>query len=152
MGQTRYADEEGNFLVTTTDGWKSEKDPEGGLLLHPPEGNGLLHLIPFSRDPEEEIDPGEELYAFLADQEIELEEQEVEDIALADGSTLALCEYATEDEEERVHWIIGVAATPGQLVFANYSSSAGADEADGEAVRGILSSLVLVAPWTAGGD
>lgn len=143
MASVRYSDDEGTFSVTAPQGWETQKDPEGGLLLHPADGNGLLHLIPFSRDPDEDVDPGEELYAFLADQEIELEEQEVEDIFLADGSLLALCEYATEDEEEgEVYWIIGVAAAPGLLVFANYSSTEG-EEADGDLVREILNSLVL---------
>jgi hypothetical protein len=151
MPSTRYTDDEGAFSITFPMGWEPERDPDGGLLLHSPAGSGLLHLIPFAQDLEEDLDPGEELYAFLADQDIELEEEEVEDIFLPDGSLLALCEYAAEedvdeDDEEaeagEVHWIVGVAASPGILVFANYSCSAG-DEAEGTVVREILTSLVL---------
>lgn len=149
MPQERYVDAEGSFSLTVPIGWEPEKDPEGGLLLHSPEGSGLLHLIPFARDVDEEIDPGEELYAFLADQEIELEEEEVEDVPLSAGSMLALCEYAAVEEDEEVeeegghvHWIVGVAAAPGQLVFASYSCAAG-EEAEGTVVREILNSLVL---------
>lgn len=143
MGSARYSDSEGTFALDVPEGWEVEKDEEGGLLVSRPEGYGLLHLIPFARDPSEEIDPAEELYAFLEDQEIELEEDEVEDLELAAGGLLALCEYGTEEGDERVYWMVGVAAAPGQLVFANYSCPAGEEEMERTVARDILTSLAF---------
>src|SRR5688572_24713930 len=107
MRAARYSDLEGAFSLSLPDAWEAERDPEGGLLVSSSEGNGLLHLIPFSRDPAEDLDPAEELYAFLEDQEIELEEDEVEDLELPAGGLLALCEYATEEGDEAVYWMVG---------------------------------------------
>lgn len=143
MRAVRYTGAGGAFGVLVPEDWVEEDDPEGGLLLARPDGAGLLHLLSFERDEEEELDPAEELYAFLAEQEIELEEDEVEDIALPAGGALALCEYLAEDDEELAYFMVAVATAPGGLVFANYSCPAGEEEAEQEAVRAILQTLRL---------
>ena len=106
----------------------------------------MLHLMLFRRDPLEELDPAEELYAFLENEEIELEEDEVEDVDLGGTGSLAVCEYLEEEEEEEgedgeVYWLIGVATAPGRLLFASYSCSAEERERERDAIRGILSSI-----------
>ena len=141
MRAVRYTGVDGAFGMTVPDDWVEEDDPEGGLLLARPEGTGLLHLLPFERGPEEEHDPAEELYAFLAEQEIEIEEDEVEDVALPAGGSLALCEYLADDDEELAYFMVAVATAPGGLLFASYSSPAGEEEAEREAVRAILESV-----------
>jgi hypothetical protein len=146
-----YKDKEGSFEVTLPASWQTEKDGEGGLLLFTEEGNGLLHLMPFARDPndQEDVDAGEELFAFLAEQEIELNEDEVEDVELA-GGVMALCEYAEEngddeddDGEEEVFWLVGVVVGADQIIFASYSCPLGEEEAESVLAREILGSLVL---------
>jgi len=62
--------------------------------------------------------------------------------AVRDYVTRELLEDILENEEEHVHWIVGVAAAPGLLVFASYSCAAGEEE-EGAVVREILNSLVL---------
>jgi len=141
--KVRYNDGEGAFEVTLPASWSAEKDGEGGLLLFGDQENALLHLMPFSRDPEEETDAADELYAFLAEHEIELEEDEVEDIDLAGGALLALCEYETDEDEEEVYWMVGVAAAAGQILFASYSCPASEAANESEIVREILASLTL---------
>lgn len=135
------------FEVRIPEGWTAEADADGGIDLVGPSGIGLLHLISFPRDREEDFDPGEELYIFLEDQGIELAEDEIEDIELPDGAELALCEYASEEEEEteegETYWMVGVAGAPGKLVFCNYSCPASEAEAEREAVVAILRSLRL---------
>jgi hypothetical protein len=133
--KVRYNDGEGAFEVTLPASWSAEKDGEGGLLLFGDQENALLHLMPFSRDPEEETDAADELYAFLAEHEIELEEDEV--------ALLALCEYETDEDEEEVYWMVGVAAAAGQILFASYSCPASEAANESEIVREILASLTL---------
>lgn len=146
-----YAVAEEGFAVRIPDGWVAEPDPEeGGVDVSRPDGVGMLHLYGFRHAHEDESDPGEELYAFLEDQGIELEEDEVEDFDLAGGAGLALCEYLSEDEEEEAEedeepevtfWLVGVAALPGALVFAHYTCPLGEEEEERETVRRILRSI-----------
>jgi hypothetical protein len=146
MSAVRYRDEEGGFALVLADGWSAGRDEEGGLLLSAADGAGLLHLIAFEREEAEEADPAEELYAFLEDQEIELEEDEVEDFELHGTGSMALCEYLAEDAEETTFWLVGVATAPGRLVFVSYSSPAEAAEEEREAVRAMLATLSLGDP------
>lgn len=141
--RVRYQDAEGDFEVTLPASWRSRKDGEAGLLLFDDEGEGLLHLIPFSRDPDDELDAAEELYAFLAEHEIELEEDEVEDVELAGEGLLALCAYLAEEDGEEEYCLVGVAVAPGQILLASYSCPAGDDEAEAKIVRGILASIAF---------
>jgi hypothetical protein len=137
---------EAGFRVTIPGAWEWERDEEGGILLAHPEGVGLLHLVAFPQDdPGELLDPAEELYAFLEDQEIELEEDEVEDLLINEDTELAWCEYLAEDEEEgeSVFSLVAVATAPGMVVFASYSCPAGEEEAERETIRGVLASLRL---------
>lgn len=143
---THYRDEEGAFGIELPEGWAIEPDEEGGLLVGHDEGSGLLHLIRFDREPGEESDPAEELYSFLEDQEIELEEDEVEDIELKGWGSLALCEYLVEEAEETTFWLMAVATAPGQLLFASYSCPLGEETQEKEVVRGILGSLDFEEP------
>lgn len=140
MRTTQYEDTEGSFRLGVPEGWDVARDEDGGLLLTPGEGGGLLHVLPFARDTGE-LDPAEELYAFLEDQDIELEDDEVEDLELRSGGVLALCEYVAEEEEDAVYWMLGVAAAPGQIVFASYSCPADEEDRERPIVREILSSL-----------
>src|SRR5687768_6228110 len=87
------------FSLTLPEGWVAEPDEEEGVSVYAPEGVGLLHLVAFPADDEPQ-DPADELYAFLEEQGIEIEEDEVEDVELAAGGELALCEYLSEEEEE----------------------------------------------------
>jgi hypothetical protein len=139
---------EPGFRVTVPAAWESERDEEGGLLLAHPDGAGLLHLLAFPQEPGEPLDPAEELYAFLEDQEIELEEDEVDDLLIGEETELAFCEYLAEDEEEgeTVYWLVAVATAPGNLVFASYSCPSGEEEAERETVRRVLASLRLTDP------
>jgi hypothetical protein len=142
MTEGTYRDEDGDFSLRLAAGWEIEKDEEGGILVWREEGCGVLHLIHFPQDEEEEADPGEELYAFLEDQDIELEEDEVEDVELPRGS-LAMCEYITDEEEDSVYWLVAVATAPGQLVFASYSCPSEDEEDEKEPVRRMLTTLRL---------
>ena len=92
-------------------------------------------------------DPAEELYSFLEERGVELEEDEVEDVPLEGGAELALCEYVSEDEEEgeSLYWMVGVGTVPGILVFATYFCTAGQEDAEREAVRAALASLRIEA-------
>jgi hypothetical protein len=152
MRTARHSDADGAFSVTLPDGWDEEPDEEGGLLLAREEGAGLLHLVSFSRESLEFVDPAEELYAFLAEHEIHLEEDEVEDIELRSGGVLAYCEYATEEDGESVYWLVAVAAAPGQLVFASYSCPLGEEDEEREVVREILTTLQLESEPLGKGD
>lgn len=146
MGETERAGIEGAFDLTLPGGWAAERDEDGGLLMSSPAATGLLHLEAFEQEAGEMPDPAEELYAFLAEQGIELEEDDVEDFDLEGGAALALCEYLAEgeDEEERAtYWLVAVATNPGNLVFANYSCPAGKQDQEREAVRDVLSTLRL---------
>jgi hypothetical protein len=136
------------FEVEIPAGWEAEGDEEGGVNLSSEAGIGLLHLIAFPQEPDEILDPGEELYIFLEEQGVELVEDEIEDMDLPDGAELALCEYTAEEEDEDdpeggTYWMVGVAAAPGNLVFCNYSCPADEADAEREAVVGILKTLQL---------
>lgn len=144
MARVEYSDEEGSFGIDVVDGWESEPDEDGGLLVAPASGDALLHLIPFSREPDEDLDPAEELYAFLAEQEIELEEDEVEDVELDGESGLALCEYLSEEAEDGEEFLlIGVATAPGRLVFASFSCAPEQGDQYAPEVRSMLATLLL---------
>ena len=141
---TRYADPAGRFDLVVPPGWSADVDEEGdGVELWSEAGPGTLHLIGFGADGF--ADPAEELYAFLDEREIELEEDEVEDVPLEGDAELALCEYASEDEDdgEQLFWMVGVATGPGTLVFATYFCPAGEEAAERETVRQALGTLRL---------
>lgn len=148
MDENRYTDTEGGFDVRIPAGWEAEPDPEvGGVEISRAEGAGSLHLMGVPQPEGEFPDPAEELYAFLQEQGVELEEDEVDDVELEGGAELALCEYGTEADEEEggeaTFWMVGVATAPGHLVFATYSCAAGEEDEEREAVREILASLRL---------
>ena len=140
------------FEVRVPAGWTYERDEEGGVLLASGAGTGLLHMVSFEQNGEEVLDPAEELYVFLEDQGVELEEDEVEDLELLDGSDLAYCEYLTEEEEEAegeeeeasTFWLVGVATSPAAVVFCSYSCPAGSQDEEREGVLAILGSILLL--------
>ena len=138
------------FEVRVPAQWEVEPDPEeGGIDISRPDGAGVLHLYGFPHSVAENTDPGEELYSFLEDQGIELEEDEVEDFELVGDAELALCEYVSEDEDteeagedpEVTFWLVGVAALPEVLVFAHYTCPLGEEEEERDTVREILRSI-----------
>lgn len=143
----RARDPDGRFTLVAPRGWSAAPDEdEGGLEVWPEEGAGSLHLISF--DPGDEFpDPAEELYAFLADRGVELEEDDVTDVVLEDGGELALAEYEAEDEDEgdATYWLVGVATGPDAVVFATYLCPAGEHEQEAELVRAALATLRLTA-------
>jgi hypothetical protein len=137
-------DPEGRFTVRVPAGWSAAPDEDqDGLELWREDGAGTLHLISFAPEGGDFPDPAEELYAFLEERGVELEEDEVEDVPLEGGAELALCEYLSEDEDdgESLYWTVGVATAPGVLVFATYFCTAGQEEGEREPVRGALASL-----------
>lgn len=141
----RIQDPDGRFSLVPPAGWQHAPDEDqGGLEIWHEEGAGTLHLISFDGG-DEFADPAEELYAFLDERDVELEDDDVEDVALADGSELALAEYEAEDEDEgdATFWLVGVATAPGALVFATYLCPAGAQEKEAELVRAALATLRL---------
>ncbi|CAN5814314.1 hypothetical protein BH23GEM6_BH23GEM6_07970 [soil metagenome] len=147
----------GGATVDLPEGWIAEADEEGGVNLMAEDGPGLLHLVSFEQEAGAMDDPADELYAFLEDQGIELEDDEVDDVELAGGAMLAMCEYMTEldpeensegtedddDDEASTFWLIGVATAPGNLLFGSYSCAAGDEDLERETVRGILRSVRL---------
>lgn len=147
----RAKDPEGRFTVRVPAGWQAAPDDDGdGLEVWREEGVGTLHLISFAADdPDDFPDPAEELYAFLEQRGVELEEDEVEDVALAGDAEMALCEFLAEDEDEEdpdagaLFWCVAVAAAPGMLVFATYFCRAGEEEGERELVRQALASVEL---------
>ena len=144
-----------SFDFDLPDGWTAEPDEEGGIAVTGPAGIGLLHLIAFAQGGGDLPDPAEELYIFLEDQGIELEEDEIEDLELSLGAELSLCEYLSEDDDEEdqegsetTYWLVAVATSPGILVFASYTCPADAVDSERESIRGILATLVLgLAAW-----
>jgi len=147
MEKDRWYTAEGRaFAIQLPEGWETEREEgEDGVDLFAPEGAGELHLLAFEASVDDPPDPGEELFAFLDENEVVLEEDEVEDVSLADGGDLAFCEYVSEDEEsgESDFWLIGVAALPGLLVFAQYVCRAGEEAAEREVVLRALRTLRL---------
>jgi hypothetical protein len=145
--RARHADPEKRFDLVIPAGWQAAPDEEdGGLEVWSEEGVGTLHLISIPQEDDAFADPAEELYAFLADRGIELEEDEVEDVPLEDGSEMALCEFESEDEDdgEALYWMVGVATAPGTLVFATYFCPAGQQEPERDTVRAALNTLRLL--------
>jgi len=143
----RIQDPDGRFTLAPPSGWQHAPDEEeGGMEVWSEQGSGTLHLISFDAG-EEFADPAEELYAFLEDRDVELEDDDVDDVPL-DGGELALAEYEAEDEDEgdATFWLVGVATAPGTLVFATYLCPAGEQEAEVELVRASLGTLRLNAP------
>jgi hypothetical protein len=147
MSETTYTDTEGGFEVRIPAGWRAERDEQaGGVEVAHPDGAGSLHLVGIPQPAGEFPDPAEELYGFLEEQGVELEEDEVEDVPLTGDAELALCEYITEDEEAdegATFWLVGVATAPGGLVFASYSCAAGEEDEERDTVRELLSTLRL---------
>lgn len=150
MDAERIADPEGRFHFLIPAGWAASPDPEeGGLEVAREDGEGALHLISFPAEPDEFPDPAEELYAFLDERGVELEEDEVEDVPLDGDAELSVCEYVAEDDEadgeeaEPTFWMVGVATAPGTLVFATYLCPAGAEAAERDDVRALLATLRL---------
>lgn len=155
MEGSRRVQIEGGVELELPPGWVAEADEEEGTNVVAEDGVGLLNLVLFEQGQVEPADPAEELYAFLEDQGIELEEDEVDDVELTGEGLLALCEYITEneesqpgdggdpDEEAATFWLVGVATGPGALLFGSYSCPAGEEEKERELVREILSSLRL---------
>ena len=141
----RARDPEGRFTLVLPEGWSSAPDEEqGGLEVWREEGVGTLHLIAFDAG-DDFADPAEELYAFLEDRGVELEDDDVDDLPLEDGGELAVAEYEAEDEDEgdALFWLTGVASAPGVLLFATYLCPAGEQDAEVEAVRQALGTLRL---------
>lgn len=144
--QNRYADPEGGFDFLLPAGWTARPDTEaGGVEVEHPDGAGSLHLIAFPQPEGDFPDPAEELYSFLAEQGVEIEEEEVEDVELAGGGEMALTEYATDDEAEEgaTFWMVGVATAPGTLLFATYTCEVGEEDEERGTVRALLGSLRL---------
>ncbi|HEX8318260.1 hypothetical protein [Longimicrobium sp.] len=144
----RVQDPDGRFSMVPPAGWSAAPDEEqGGLeVWREDEGIGTLHLISF--DAEDDFpDPAEELYAFLEDRGVELEEDDVDDLPLEGGAELAVCEYEAEDEDEGdvTFWMVAVASAPGVMMFATYVAPAGEQEAERELVRQALGTLRLAA-------
>lgn len=141
----RVQDPDGRFDLVPPAGWSAAPDEEqGGLEVWPEDGAGTLHLISFDA-ADDFPDPAEELYAFLEDRGVELEEDDVDDVPLDGDGELALAEYEAEDEEEgdAVFYVVGVATAPGAIVFATYLCPAGEQEGEREPVRAALASLRL---------
>ena len=143
----RVRDPDGRFTLVPPPGWSTAPDEEdSGLEVWPEEGSGTLHLISFDAGDDDFPDPAEELYAFLDDRGVELEEDDVTDVPL-EGGELAWAEYEAEDEDEGdvTWWLVGVATGPGTIVFATYLCPAGEHEAEAELVRASLATLRLSA-------
>lgn len=140
----RQRDPDGRFDLVIPAGWSAAADEEdGGLEVWNEAGSGTLHLLAFPHD--EFADPAEELYAFLEERGVELEEDEVEDVPLAEPAELALCQYVSEDEEsgESLFWLVGVATAPGVLAFATYFAPEGDEGTEPEQVKEALRTLRL---------
>jgi hypothetical protein len=143
MGREGWSSADGGeYTVRVPAGWTAERDvEEGGLEISRPQGSGVLHLVAFTHSGGASTDPAEELYAFLEEQEIELQEDEVEDLTLDCGSELALCEYLEEEEDGAAYWMVGVAALPEVLVFAHYSCDAGEEREERAMIREVLRTI-----------
>ena len=144
----RTSDPDGRFTLVVPAGWSAEPDEDqGGLEVYLEEGIGTFHLISFEGD-EESADPAEELYAFLEEDGVEIEEDDVEDLDIEEGE-LAVCEYESSDEDEEdgdgetTFWMQGVATAPGVIVFATYICPAGEQAAERDIIRKALGTLRL---------
>ena len=134
-------DPEGRFELRLPPGWQAAGDEDGdGVEVWREDGAGTLHLISF--DTDDFSDPAEELYAFLQERGVELEDDEVEDLPL-EGAELAVCEFLTEDEDdgEKLFWLVGVATAPGVLVFATYFCPAGREAEERDIIRDTIGAL-----------
>jgi hypothetical protein len=145
MSEERWytVESETAFEARLPDGWQAAPEPEeGGAEFWHPEGAGVLHLYGFAQPAGDWPDPAEELYAFLDEQEIELEEDEIETIETAVGGELAVCEFLEEDDDgEASFWLVGVAVLPRLLVFAHYICEPGEADSERAAVMDVLRSL-----------
>lgn len=143
----RHVDREGGFDVAVPEGWDVETDEaDGGLEMSHPTGAGVLHLMGFEQDDEEFADPADELYAFLQERDVELQEDEVQDLPLDGDAEMSFCEFTAEDEEEEGHptfWLVGVATAPGRLVFATYMCADGEEDEERQTVIDTLASIRL---------
>ncbi len=134
-------DPEGRFELRLPQGWQAAVDEDGdGMEVWREDGAGTLHLISFETD--EFPDPAEELYAFLQERGVELEDDEVEDLPL-EGAEFALTEFMTEDEDdgESLFCLVGVATAPGTLVFGTYFCPAGREREERDVVREALTTM-----------
>jgi hypothetical protein len=143
-----FRDPEGRFSLDLPPGWLAEPDPEaGGIEVYHPDGPGTLHLLAFDGNPDEFLDPAEELYAFLAEQDVELQDEEVDDLELGEDADMAYTEYVAEaedgEDDEATFNLMAVATAPGTLVFASYTCPAGQQERERQTVVDTLSSLRL---------
>ena len=143
-----FRDPEGAFSLNLPASWTAEADPEaGGTVFYDPDGVGVLHLLSFPGDPDEFPDPAEELFAFLDEQGVELQEEEIEDLQLASDAEMAYTEYVAEadegEDDEPTFHLVGVATAPGTLVFATYTCPAGEEEQERNAIMAALQSLRL---------
>jgi hypothetical protein len=144
-----FAAADGTFQIRVPPGWQAEWDAEEGTVeLWNPEGAGDLSLLGFAAGAAPPPVPAEELYVFLDEHDIELQEDEVEDMELSEGGELAYCEYVSEDEQsgEATFALVGVGSVPGALVFADYTCAAGEEGAELEQVHAILGSLRSAQP------
>jgi len=136
-------DPEGRFELRLPPGWQAATDEDGdGVEVWREDGAGTLHLISFDTDDGEFPDPAEELYAFLQERGVELEDDEVDDVPLG-GAEMALCEFLSEDEDDgdSLFWLVGVATAPGTLVFGTYFCPAGRENEERELVRDALGGM-----------
>jgi hypothetical protein len=145
----RFKDPEGLFQLDLPLGWSAAPDPEeGGWELSGEDGPGVLHLMAFEQSEALGEDPGEELYAFLAEEGIEIEEEDVEDLELPGGWGMALCEFVSEPEdeedEESLFFTVGVGTAPGILLFATYTCGEGEEEQERAELRSLLGSIQLL--------
>jgi hypothetical protein len=134
-------DPEGRFTLRLPPGWQAAVDEDGdGMEVWREDGAGTLHLISF--DTDEFSDPAEELYAFLHERGVELEDDEVEDLPL-EGAELAVTEFLSEDEDdgESLFWLVGVATAPGTLVFGTYFCPAGREGEERDTIRAALTGM-----------
>lgn len=143
-----FRDPDGHFSLQLPSGWLAEPDPEaGGVEVYHPDGVGTLHLLAFPGDPDDFLDPAEELYAFLDEQGVELQDEEVEDLDLVGDAEMAYTEYVAEaddgEDDEPTFHLMAVATTPGTLVFASYSCPAGQEDRERQTVVAMLGSLRL---------